>query len=152
MILLILLLLGGNHASYRSPIQEVAVFEQDTRSEQLALALKGTLLEGQEQVFVEVADEYGFDFRLLPGIAFGESGLCDRFIPSTFNCFGWGSGKIAFESFEDAIRTIGYKLETLSYYEAWREDKSDLSALAEVYCPVRQEHWLNMINYFYNKL
>jgi len=28
MILLILLLLGGNHANYRSPIQEVAVFEQ----------------------------------------------------------------------------------------------------------------------------
>ena len=156
MILLILLtLLGGpENASYRSPIQKVAVVEQkeDQRIAKLEVALKGTLLEGQESVFVEVADKYDFDYRLLSAIAFSESGLCDRFITSTCNCWGWGGGKIAFKSFEEAIRTIGFKLATLPYYEAWRKDKSNLTTLAQTYCQGDNEHWVSKINYFYNKL
>jgi len=153
-LLLILLLLGGNYDhDVKKSTQGATFIEQrvDRRIERLEVALKGTLLEGQEQVFVEVADEYGFDYWLLPSISFAESSICRNFPRSTFNCWGWNSAKTSFESFEDAIRTIGYKLATLSYYEAWRQDK-DIMTLAKTYCAADNEHWVSKINYFYNKL
>ena len=160
-LLLILLLIGGNYehirevgrtSTYQRVVEVSKKETQDTREARLKTALKGTLLEGQEPVFVEVAEVYGFDYRLLPAISFSESSMCRRIYPFTFNCWGWGNGKIAFKSFEDAIRTIGFKLATLPAYEVWREDKDNLSTLASRYCGVDNEHWVSKINYFYEKV
>lgn len=54
-------------------------------------------------VFVSLADENQFDFRLLPAIAMQESNLCKVIPPGTYNCLGFGiheRGTLAFESFE----------------------------------------------------
>ncbi len=54
-------------------------------------------------VFVELADKYGIDFRLLPAIAMQESNLCKNIPEGTFNCLGFGiheRGTLAFTSFE----------------------------------------------------
>jgi hypothetical protein len=55
------------------------------------------------QVFVDLADQNGFDFRLLPAIAMQESNLCKRIPEGTFNCLGFGiheRGTLAFSSYE----------------------------------------------------
>src|SRR3990167_6757374 len=61
------------------------------------------------QVFVDKADVYGVDYRLIVAIAQQESNLC-KFIPyETYNCWGWGihsKGTLGFNSFEEGIETV----------------------------------------------
>ena len=115
--------------------------------------LKGTLLENEAQVFVEVADEYGFDYALLPAIFLYESGGCppDYASRNGFNCAGWNRGQ-KFKSFKEAIWTVGTGLATLSYYETWRKDKDNLTALASRYCFVNSAAWEKAIIYFMEKI
>lgn len=55
------------------------------------------------EVFVDLADENEFDFRLLPAIAMQESNLCDKIPEGSYNCLGFGiheRGTLTFDSFE----------------------------------------------------
>jgi len=59
------------------------------------------------RLFVEIADEQGMDFRLLPAIAMQESNLCKVTPPESYNCLGLGvhaRGTWEFESFEENFR------------------------------------------------
>lgn len=59
------------------------------------------------KLFVEIADEQGMDFRLLPAIAMQESNLCKVTPPGSFNCLGLGvhsRGTWEFESYEENFR------------------------------------------------
>ena len=75
-------------------------------------------LENQAEKFIEVADRLKLDWRLLPAIAIRESSggkkACNN------NPFGWGSCKIKFKSFEEAIEVVGDHLagnrETTKYF------------------------------------
>ena len=42
------------------------------------------------QTFVDFADKYQFDYRLLPAIAMQESNLCKYIYEGSYNCWGWG--------------------------------------------------------------
>jgi len=65
-------------------------------------------LQGYGKDFVEVADRYGLDWRLLPAISVRESSGGKRLLNN--NPFGWGSAKIPFENFGDAIEVVGWNL------------------------------------------
>lgn len=55
------------------------------------------------QFFVDLADTYEFDFRLLPSIAMQESNLCKKIPEGSHNCLGLGiheRGTWGFDSFE----------------------------------------------------
>jgi hypothetical protein len=67
------------------------------------------LLE-QAQYFVKYADEYGVDWKLLPAISGLESTFGKFLMPGSYNAYGWGGGRIYFESWEDGIRTINKSL------------------------------------------
>lgn len=65
------------------------------------------------QLFVEVADKYQLDHRLLPAIAMQESNGGKRVPTGSFNPFGfgiYGSKKLMFDSWEDSIETVGKAL------------------------------------------
>jgi hypothetical protein len=90
------------------------------------------------KIFVEIADEYGLDFRLLPAIARKESTFCKSNIAQTYyNCFGYGvpssgiteAGK--FSSFEEGIRVVAASLKK-SYLD---QGLTDPVAIMEKYCP-----------------
>lgn len=54
--------------------------------------------------FVQLADKYGIDFRLLPAISMQESGLCKSIPPGSFNCLGLGvhsRGTWGFNSYQE---------------------------------------------------
>ena len=77
-------------------------------------------LAGYGSKFVEVAEKCGLDWRLLPAISVRESSGGKHLMNK--NPFGWGSAKIKFYNFEDAIETVsdnlcGFNLATAKYYK-----------------------------------
>ena len=87
--------------------QEIVV---DSRAQQIdAYFAKWDLpLAGQGAAFVAAADKYDLDWRLVASIAMIESTggkfACGK------NPFGWGSCKIRFNSYEEAIETVSKHL------------------------------------------
>ncbi len=79
-------------------------------------------LAGHGKKFVEVADQYGLDWRLLPALSVREQSGGLR-LPyncpgktKNYNAFGWGSGSNCFTSFDQAIELVGMNLGTHRYY------------------------------------
>lgn len=60
--------------------------------------------------FVDAADKYGIDYRILPVIYLKESTCGQHEIPGTFNGFGFANGVTKFTSFANAVDTISMKL------------------------------------------
>jgi len=76
-------------------------------------------LAGYGMQFVLVAEKYGLPYDLLPAIAVRESSGGKRLMNN--NPFGWGSAKIKFSDFNEAIEVVGKNLgggnpRTASYY------------------------------------
>jgi len=80
------------------------------------------------QAFLEAADRYDLDWRLLPSLSFIEStgGKAAR----NNNLFGWDSGKAQFPTPTASIHAVGYRLANSSLYK----DK-DLDGLLNTYNP-----------------
>lgn len=84
---------------------------------------KGDLpLAGHGLAFVQAADKYNIDWRLVPAMGLIESTggkfACKK---ATYSAFGWGSCKINFSSYEESIDVIsknlgGHNPNTAKYY------------------------------------
>lgn len=70
------------------------------------------------KTYVEAADKYGVDWKLLPAISGLESSFGRAMIDQTYNAYGWGSGTIYFTSWEDGINTINKTLKS-NYMDKW---------------------------------
>ncbi len=101
------------------------------------------------QLFVEVADEFGLDFRLLPAIARKESTFCKSNIAKKYyNCFGYGvpasgiteAGK--FDSYESGLRIVASSLKR-NYLD---KGLTDPEAIMKKYCPPSTGEWANSLN------
>lgn len=70
-------------------------------------------LSDQSNTFIETADKYGLDYRLLPAIAMQESNGGKKVIKDSKNPFGYGiygNLVIRFNSWEEAIEKVGRAL------------------------------------------
>ena len=70
-------------------------------------------LSGYGNIFIQVADKYQLDYKLLPAIAMQESNGGKKVIKNSYNPFGYGIyGKlvIKFESWDEAIERVGKAL------------------------------------------
>lgn len=78
--------------------------------------------------FIEAADDYDLDWRLLPSISYVEStgGKMARHN----NFFGWDSGRAKFSSPVAAIHAVGYRLAHSRLYRG-----KDLDSLLATYNP-----------------
>ncbi len=80
-------------------------------------------LTGYGYAFVETADKYDLDWRLLPAIAMREStGGRNACYNDIHNVFGWASCKKVFDSYEHSIDSVGAHLSgniksTAGYYK-----------------------------------
>jgi hypothetical protein len=79
--------------------------------------------------FLEAADAYNLDWRLLPSISFVES-AGGKATPNN-NMFGWDQGRAHFPSLTAGIYEVGYRL---AYSETYKN--KDLDALLTIYNPV----------------
>ncbi len=86
------------------------VMDMRVKALQNVFAKYNSELTDSAWAYVKYADQYGVDWRLLPSIAGLESTFAKRYIRGTYNPYGWGSGRIYFESWEDGIRTINKAL------------------------------------------
>ena len=98
-------------------------------------------LRGYGMKFVLVAEKYGLPYNFLPAIAVIESSGGKAAFNQ--NPFGWGSAKIPFKSFEEAIEVVGKNLgganpKTVQYYASpaiedklWHYNESVVSGYTE---------------------
>lgn len=68
--------------------------------------------------YVEYADKYNIDWKLLPAISGLESYFGTMLIPGTYNAYGWGGGYIYFKSWEDGIAAVTKSLRE-DYMNKW---------------------------------
>ena len=91
--------------------------------------------------FVEVANKYGLDYRLLPAIATIESsGGKNNF--RKYNAWGWGNK--GFSSFEEGIEVVAKGLKT-GYIDKGRDTVEEI---APIYCPPNYKNWARSVNQF----
>lgn len=102
-------------------------------------------------LFVNKADQYNIDFRLLPAIAMQETTLCKKTLAiAPYNCWGWGIwGKHAsgFSSYADAINTIS------SYFSKKKESGiKSLDAIGAIYNPGNHSNWKENVANFMSEM
>lgn len=103
------------------------------------------------KTFVEVADRYKIDFRLLPAISCIESSCGKRLIPGSYNPFGWGiygDNVIRFASYDEAIEKVGEGLNKGYFSKGLNTPEK----IAPVYTPPSHVHWLGKVKYFMNEM
>lgn len=65
--------------------------------------------------YITSADRNGTDWKLLPSIAGLESGFGKHLMPGSHNAYGWGSGHIYFDSWEEGMDKINAALKAKYY-------------------------------------
>lgn len=102
------------------------------------------------RAFVDAADEYGLDWRLLPAISMIESSggqnAC-KFANGALkhNAFGWGGCTISFDSYEQAIDHITKNLAGLDPKTAQYYSGKTVSQIIDKYNPPSVRHDYNKI-------
>lgn len=123
----------------------------DTRPYTVSRFLKGTPLEPYSAFIVQVSDEYGLDYRLIPAIAMKESGGGAGVDPASHNAWGFENGKTYFDSWEGAIRIVGKTLKT-RYADRGLNTPDEIMP---IYAPpqlLTGGKWAKDINLFYSQM
>jgi hypothetical protein len=126
-----------------------SIVKNDPRIEQLNRFLedyKSPLTDYSED-FIKMADKYNIDWKLLVSISGVESTFGKNYILGTYNAYGWGGGKIYFESWEDSIEKVSKALSEKYYNRGLNTPYK----IAPVYCPPSKV-WAGKVNYFMEKL
>ena len=130
--------------------------DQRVATLQAYLAKKGSPMAENAKDFIEAANTYGLDWKLLPSISGAESGF-GKHVPScaSYNGFGWIStaspcGYWRFESYSEAIHGVAKGIGTKSAYSQYRETRS-IERLAIPYSG-GSAHWVEMVNWFMNDI
>jgi len=108
-------------------------------------------LKPHSKTFVEVAEKYGLDYRLLPAISCMESSCGKKLIEGSYNPFGWGiygSNAIYFINYDEAIETVGKGLKT-SYLDKGFDTPQKI---APIYTPPNHRNWLSGVTFFMEKI
>jgi hypothetical protein len=97
--------------------------------------------------FIQLADEYNLDWRLVPAISGVESTFGKNLPKGTYNAYGWANGRYAFDSWEDSIEIVSQTLRE-KYYDNGAED---INHIARRYAPPSTT-WSWKVKYFMNKI
>jgi len=99
--------------------------------------------------FLEVAERYDMDFRLLPAISCIESSCGKKLIQGSYNPFGWGvygSTVTTFASYNEAIEKVGEGIHKNYIVRGYDTP----AKIAPIYTPPAHSHWLRSVNFFMN--
>jgi len=93
--------------------------------------------------FIQAADEYNIDWRLIPAITGLESSFGKRIPINSHNAYGWANGTYYFDSWEKSIYTVAKTL---------REKYIDrgvisINQIGRVYAPPSST-WSSKVKYF----
>jgi hypothetical protein len=99
---------------------------------------------GDAKYFIEYADKYNLDWRLVLAISGVESTYGKQIPPASYNGWGWGvygDNVIRFNSWEDGIRTVSQGLRE-KYMDKWGGD--NINEIGAIYAS--SPHWSNSVN------
>lgn len=108
-------------------------------------------LKGQGELIVQLADEHGLDYRMIPAIAFKESTLCHKIPKDSYNCWGYGIyGKkvTRFENYEEGIDTVTRGL-ARNYIAKGYTSPEEIMAK---YTPSSNGSWAETVNLIMNRI
>lgn len=130
-------------------IENAAISTKDSRVEVLEKFFEkyNSPLKGHAHKFVETAEKYSIDYKLMPAISCMESTCGKRIIPNSYNPFGWGiygSNYIGFKNFDEAIETVGAGLNK-GYFS---KGLDTVKEIAPVYTPPNSYNWMSGVNFF----
>lgn len=136
------------HAATKKPTVVAASFRPiDQRAQALQNVLNryNSPLAPYAKNYVEAADKYGIDWRLLPAIAGLESTFGKRQLAGSYNSYGWGGGRIYFDSIDHGIDTVLYGLKN--------RYMSRGATTVETIAPIYSESatWAPRVRFFMNK-
>ena len=97
--------------------------------------------------FVENADAYGLDYRLVPSISGVESTFGKRIPSSSYNAYGWANGNYSFKSWPDSIKIVSGTLRT-KYID---KGAPTIAKIARRYAPPSNT-WGGKVEYFIGKI
>ncbi|HSX39127.1 MAG TPA: hypothetical protein VLI92_00870 [Candidatus Saccharimonadales bacterium] len=130
----------GNTIEYR-------IVDREANLKSFLVKYKSPLAD-YASVFIQAADKYNIDYRILPAISCIES-TCGKFLlPETHNPFGWGKGIISFVSYYESINKVQdgmYKI----YYSKGLDTPEKI---APVYDPPSPETWSRAVRSFMNQI
>ncbi len=103
--------------------------------------------------YVSIADKYDIDWKLLPAIAGLESSFGKAQLAGSYNSYGWGGGRIYFNSVEDGIDTVlnGLKTRYMSRGATTVETIAPIYSESPTWAP-RVRRFMNEIDAEYQKL
>lgn len=97
--------------------------------------------------FVESADKYGLDWKLVPAITGVESTFGKQIPAGSYNAYGWANGAFYFQSWEQSIDLVSKTLK-----EKYLDRGLDTPyKMAPIYAPPSKT-WAWKVIYFMNKL
>lgn len=143
---------NGASASYaEKPVPESAVFaihKEDLRVKALENVFDryNSPLKPYAANFIDAADKYDVDWRLLPAIAGLESSFGKRQLSGSYNSYGWGGGRIYFESVEDGIDVVLTGLKT----RYMNRGATTVETIAPIYS--ESSTWAPRIRLFMNQI
>lgn len=126
------------------------VKDLDKRVEKLELYLAShnSPLAPYAPVFVENADKYGLDWRLVASIS-GVESTFGKFLPAnSYNAYGWNGGNYYFKNWEDGIETVSKTLRE-KYINKWGAD--NLYKIAPYYAPPSRT-WARNVAFFMDRI
>jgi hypothetical protein len=99
------------------------------------------------QDFIEIADKYGLDWRLVPAISGVESTFGKRIPYKSFNAYGWAGGDFRFASWKDSIEVVSKALKE-NYVD---KGAPSLAKIGRRYCPPNPA-WAGKVKFFMQKI
>ncbi len=120
----------ANVSKQQMPSTPAPDYRHDARLKNLQKFFRkaGCPAQKYSQEFLEAADAYDLDWRLLPSISFIES--TGGKAAKNNNLFGWDSGRAGFASPVAGIHAVGYRL---AHSELYRD--KDLDGILATYNP-----------------
>ena len=97
--------------------------------------------------FIEYADTYDLDWRLVPAITGVESSFGKRIPANSYNAYGWANGEYRFSSWEDSIEHVSMTLKT-KYID---KGAPSINKIGKRYAPPSST-WAGKVKYFMGKI
>jgi len=111
------------------------------------LSTHNSPLAAYAEEFIETADKYGLDWRLVPAISGVESTFGKRIPKGSYNAYGWANGGYRFKSWEDSIEVVSKTLRN-KYID---RGAPSVNKIARRYAPPSST-WAWKVKFFMNRI
>jgi len=129
--------------------EDLASNSQNQKIEQLRAFLEAyrSPLTPYARTFVQVAEKYQIDWKLVPAITGVESTFGRQIPYNSYNAYGWANGKYRFGSWEESIEKVTKTLRQ-KYYDRGLDNPYKIGP---VYAPPSST-WAGKVSHFMNEI